>query len=151
MKARLALCLVLLVLPCTVAASQNSDESLGDEASDVPVTDNVPITVSSANAVYSGNIPSLRAIDDGYEMWVVADHSKDRSVAHRESRQLWKFKCAGHEAALASWVNYSSSGKILSRGNVNQYILQYEPVVPGSVNDGLMKFACKYGPLKIEQ
>lgn len=113
--------------------------------------DNIPITASSTNTVYSGNSPSLRVIDSGYEMWVVADHSKDRSVSHRESRQLWKFKCADREASLASWVTYSSSGAILTRGNVDQYSLQYEPVVPGSISDHLMKFACKYGPLKLEQ
>jgi hypothetical protein len=115
------------------------------------VTDNIPIAVSSSKAVYSGNIPSLRAIENGYEMWVVTDHSKDRSVTYRESRQLWRFRCADREAGLASWVNYSVSGKILSRGTVDQYLLRYEPVVPGSVIDGLMKFACEYGPLKIEQ
>ena len=135
------------ILPLSASGVQAQDA----DSSSAPFVDNIPITASSTNTVYSGNIPSLKAIDNGYEMWVIADHSKDRSVAHRESRQLWKFKCAEREASLASWVTYSSSGTMLTRGNVDDDLLQYEPVVPGSVSDGLMKFACKFGPLKIEQ
>ena len=147
----LTLLLFSVATPSAASNFQDQQNSAPESNSDVPVSDNIPITVSSAGVVYSGNVPSLRANEKGFEIWVIADHSSDKSVVYRESRQLWKFDCLNRQAALSSWVQYSSSGKILSRGNIEASLLTYEPVVPDTVSDGLMKFSCKFGPRKAER
>ena len=149
MMRKLVLCLIVMAFPSAAGGWQTGGESPGEDTSSVPVTDNIPIIESPDGAFYSGNIPSLRANEKGYEIWVIADHSKDKSVSYRESRQLLKFDCQNRGAALASWVHYLPSGRILSRGSIDQFLLDYEPVVPGSVSEGLMNFVCKFGPLKI--
>lgn len=76
-------------------------------------------------------------------IWTQGDHSKDSTESSRSSKALLAFDCAGQRMALLSEVNYNARGSVIdSYSDTTDTEYDYDPVVPETVGETFMLFAC---------
>ena len=71
-------------------------------------------------------------------MWVLGDHSKDRSVAYRRSLRRMTFDCGGAYQVTA-FISYMPDGRERDRWD---RFGETERIVPGSFAQSLEKALC---------
>lgn len=80
--------------------------------------------------------------DDGpYRLaWVKRDHKNDKTVADRETKALYKFRCETRESGAMAITRYDARGRITYSDNMR--FPEFEPVIPDSVHDYTLRFVC---------
>ena len=76
------------------------------------------------------------------QIWVKMDHSKDKTVAYREQKVLWRYNCTDESGMIASYVTYGSSGRVLQSDSFEDYDFRYSPATPDTMKYAIMEFAC---------
>ena len=103
----------------------------------------IPIATSVDNSVWQMDAARIRTVGTKQQAWVKIDHSRDRTVAWRESLRLFSFDCAAQTYKLLSYVNRDSYGKIVGSQSYSDYgSVGYEPLVPDSVAEAASEVAC---------
>lgn len=74
--------------------------------------------------------------------WDKADHSQNAEVSYHEELQLTYFDCSSRRTALKRYVEYDQSGKVTGSGEFTAARLKWYSVVPGSVGEAKLDFAC---------
>lgn len=87
--------------------------------------------------------PARTRAQGGYiEAWFRLDHSRDRTLAERETKMLKVFDCGARTSQTISIVAYAASGRILRNESIrhNQYLMR--PIVPDTVGETMLEVAC---------
>ena len=111
-------------------------------ATPVFASDWVRLTETDTGSVVEVDTESRGLSGSIARIWLRIDHSKDATKKARQSKELWKFNCQSGTSFTASWVNYAADGSVISSGSPLEYDFKYEPVVPDTVGDTVMKIAC---------
>jgi hypothetical protein len=72
-------------------------------------------------------------------VWALFDLKKDAHMRYKSMMQLIEFKCGDDTSRLRYVATYGESGNSLSTEGREP---PFEPIVPGSITDGLAKSAC---------
>jgi len=96
----------------------------------------------------TGTVWKMRRTDVSNEtdlnptVWVVLDHSRDKTKIERETKQLINFDCRKKSYQILSSIKYRSDGTVISSDEemANPYRHSYAP--PDSVVEGAMLAAC---------
>lgn len=73
---------------------------------------------------------------------VRADLSRVRSIPDRESRTLYQFRCHKRTAARLQVVEVAPSGDVTHEYKPRQHEIMFDPVIPYTINEKVMKLAC---------
>ena len=102
----------------------------------------VEASQSSSGSVVYVDVDSIRDVAGKRQIWVQIDQSNNPSVKARTSKELWRYDCPSQTSITLSWIDYDSSGRVMkSGGNIDNPYL-YQPVVPDSTGETIMKIAC---------
>lgn len=82
---------------------------------------------------------SVRESGNQIKVWQRQDHSRDRTVKHRQSNNLIELNCSNPESALLSYADYDKNGKVIESGEGGRV---FSPLVPGSVGMALWRSVC---------
>jgi hypothetical protein len=72
--------------------------------------------------------------------WFKLDHTNDKSVKHRTSKQLHRFKCDEQSSMLNQAILYDSNDSVIDRLTVR--VSAFEAVAPETMNSAMLKAAC---------
>lgn len=72
------------------------------------------------------------------QVWVKGEYAASKQGV-KSTKHLWRFRCASHEAATLSWVDYDVSGLVVQEGSPEAH---YEPVVPETLGETALKLVC---------
>lgn len=102
------------------------------------------IGTSSNNSVWMVDFERMKVISGKVQVWVKADHSKDRTINYRQSMRMFSFDCKQSKVRLLSSVTYDSYGKVVSSNTYPDYSYGtgYEPITPESMLEEVSKVAC---------
>jgi len=75
-------------------------------------------------------------------VWVELDHSNDRTVTYRSSKQLLSFDCKNRKSQTLQVIHYMPDGKVVNSWdeNYNSYLHKY--VAPDTVLEAALNNAC---------
>jgi hypothetical protein len=97
----------------------------------------------------SGTVWKLRANDmvnttnQHPTVWVVADHSSDKKIVHRETKQLFRFDCANRGYRSLKTVQYWADGTVRDQWTGSAYRDEFAP--PDSMVEAALIAACPKG------
>lgn len=74
------------------------------------------------------------------EIWIIRDHSKDKTVVHRETKTRIKFDCRAKKYYSLYNVQYRANGTVLDSWEGSSYKSHYAP--PDSMIEAAMLYAC---------
>lgn len=95
---------------------------------------------SGSGSVYSYNIKSEKVYSDRVEVWVMADHSKNRTTKARTSKLLYEIKCESQTIRELQSAEYDAGGKVLSSFDAPDTPIR---VIPETVGSALYDEMCK--------
>lgn len=73
----------------------------------------VKMTTTSQGSVYYLDLDSISSEGDYVTAWIKVDARSDKSVAHRESKVLWKVDCVNRRLNLKGFTKYAPDGSVL--------------------------------------
>lgn len=100
------------------------------------------LAVSSTDSIVSVRAP-IQVPPSGSKVWVKFDHSKDSTIKARSSVELWKFNCTEQSMLALSRVRYDAKGKVSHAENTGDNSFLYQPVIPESIGEAVMKHGCR--------
>ncbi len=100
----------------------------------------VEYTSSGSGSVYSYNIKSETVYSDRVEVWVMADHSKNRTIKARTSKFLYEIKCESQTIRELQSAEYDAGGRVLSSFDAPDTPIR---VIPETVGRALYDEMCK--------
>jgi hypothetical protein len=78
--------------------------------------------------------------DRAPKVWVKLDHSGDRTVSHRETKQFIEFDCDGRRTKTLETLRYNATGGLV--GQETPSYPQYSYVPPDTVIEATLMWAC---------
>jgi hypothetical protein len=102
----------------------------------------VEIGVTADGSIYSADFDSVRRSGTMAQVWIYVDHSRNRRIAARSSRELWKFDCNNQTTVTLYAVDYDRDGRVLNSQSEMDNPYLYTPVVPNTFGSFAMNFAC---------
>ena len=79
--------------------------------------------------------------------WIKIDASRDTSVKYRQAMEQYSFICNEQKVRVISSVQYDSYGKVIKSASVPDSAYTeygYDPVIPESMGEAVMKIACGF-------
>ena len=86
---------------------------------------------------------SLKQRGQNLLVWVLRDHSKDKTYKERTSKVRYLLDCANDEITILSFADYSVKGELIRTVTLKPYELEPKPIVPGSVGTALQEALCE--------
>ena len=81
----------------------------------------------------------LKTSGDYRKVWIRGYHAKDDRVPYRESKRLFHVGCKSETFSEVLAIFYSADGQIMDQYGPTSF----QPVVPGSLAAGWMRFVCR--------
>lgn len=85
--------------------------------------------------------------------WVKIDAKNDASVKYRESKILYSFICTSKKSRVLAYSDYDSYGKTISSRTYPDFTYSdsgYDYLIPDSIGEEVMQFACAVSKIKGE-
>jgi hypothetical protein len=97
---------------------------------------------SGSGSVYFYNIKTQRNFADRIEVWIMADHSKNKTVKARTAKLLYEISCNRQSIRELQSVEYDARGKVLLSFDEPTAPIR---VIPETVGSALYDEMCKFG------
>lgn len=85
---------------------------------------------------------SVRKSNGKVQIWIKMDHSEDKTIRIRESRELWSYDCDERTSATLHYTHYNANGTIAASKSKSDSPFNYTPVVPETFGETAMRVAC---------
>lgn len=119
--------------------SQGEEEVLAEPR----FTLDMPAAFLESGTVWRVDSSSVRGPRDKRLGWVIQDHSKDATVAERESKRLWEVNCRDRSYRILSIAGYTADGKVTYTDDTPDAKVMY--AVPDSNAEGVIRLICHEG------
>jgi hypothetical protein len=73
-------------------------------------------------------------------VWLKLDHSRDRSVVYRETKQFIEFECAARRTKTLETLRYNAEGGLVGQDTPSYPSFSYVP--PDTVIEAVLMWAC---------
>ena len=89
------------------------------------------------------DMETMRPTGDTVNVWVRYDHSRDRTIRFRETKQLVTYNCSARTSTLRSYISYDANGRVVDSGDISTYQLRQNNVAPDTIGDAIMTAVCQ--------
>jgi hypothetical protein len=128
MRKGIAVCCALVATIPSVASAQSSWIRIAEDAS---------------LTVWFLDVSSIKHAGNTVRFWTKHDHSKNRDVAHREDKKLWRMDCAADTVQLLSYTQYNANGGVVSSQTIPEYSSYTKvQIPPGTIAADIQRIVC---------
>ncbi len=100
------------------------------------------VNIGDTGSAYFYDSDSLKVGAEYAEVWVMWDHSRDKTERYRTSKAKWILGCKDKTVTLIYSISYWKNGQIGDTFSVPQYLREASPIIPGSVADRIADLVC---------
>ena len=97
-------------------------------------SDGTQLYVDTESVVKNGNVA---------QAWIKMYYPKEPTRRALSSKELWKFDCSNRTSFTASQILYRGDGSVLSSDSPIETRYGYEPVVPDTFGETILKSVCR--------
>ena len=101
------------------------------------------VDITDDGAAYFYDAESLKVSENYAAVWVMWDHTKDKTVKHRTTKDKWILGCKDETITIVYTVAYGKNGNVINSASIPDYLRETDPIVPGSVADIIAKLVCR--------
>lgn len=102
----------------------------------------VYVTTDKNGSDFYYDANSIRTSESEVYVWLTIDAKKDKTVKFRTSKQRVIYDCDRDNSKLIQYVVYNAAGGVIDRGNFDQFELEWQGIIPGSIGSAVYMSVC---------
>ncbi len=105
----------------------------------------IEITHNFTGSTYHYDSDTKKTEGNTLQVWIMGDHSKDKTITERTSKMLMLIDCENETITMQASYTFSADGRMLKGGSFKKHEQDAEPVIPGSIGGWIFEALCKAG------
>lgn len=101
------------------------------------------VDIDGDGAAYFYDAESLKVNENFAAVWVMWDHTRDKTVKKRATKDKWILGCRDETITIVYTASYGKNGNVINSTSFPDYMRETNPIVPGSVADRIAKLVCR--------
>lgn len=103
----------------------------------------VKIGNNSTGSTFHFDRDTLKSQGTSFRVWIMIDHSKDKTFTERKSKDLLLFDCENETVTMLASYTFRADGLMIRGTTLEESKQKQEPVIPGSIGATVFDAVCK--------